>query len=65
LRFSLLGVISLVASAQFAQLTLPTYDMFRYAVAGRAFSYRFAPAGALRRMFFRWRRGQRRRRDYG
>ncbi len=38
-------MISLVAAGQTAPLTLPTYDMFRYATAGKAFSYRFVPGG--------------------
>ncbi len=45
MRLPLLAMISLVAAAQIAPLTIPNYDMFRYAVASRAFSYRFAPAG--------------------
>ena len=45
MRFLVLAMISLVAAAQTAPLTLSTYDMFRYAVTARAFSYRFAPAG--------------------
>lgn len=47
MRFPLLALISLAAAAQTAPLTLPTYDMFRYAVAARPFSYRFAPAGGV------------------
>ncbi|MBM3782708.1 MAG: hypothetical protein FJW30_00025 [Acidobacteria bacterium] len=43
LAVSLLAVAS--AFAQFAPLQLPSYDMFRYATAGRNFSYRFAPTG--------------------
>lgn len=45
MRFPLLAVLSLVAAAQTAPLTLSTYDMYRYAVTARAFSYRFAPTG--------------------
>ena len=45
MRFPLLALISLTAAAQLAPLTLPAYDMFRYAVAARPFTYRFAPAG--------------------
>ena len=45
MRFPLLAMISLTAAAQIAPLTMPAYDMFRYAVAARPFAYRFAPAG--------------------
>ncbi|MFN0101871.1 MAG: putative Ig domain-containing protein [Bryobacteraceae bacterium] len=47
MRLALLALISLAAAAQTAPLTLATYDMFRYAVAGRTFSYRFAPGGGV------------------
>ena len=47
MRFPLLALISLASTAQIAPLTLPAYDMFRYAVAARPFSYRFAPAGGV------------------
>jgi uncharacterized protein (TIGR03437 family) len=42
-----LAILSVVAVAQTAPLTLSPYDMFRYAVVGRAFSYRFVPAGGI------------------
>lgn len=45
MRLALLATISLTAVAQLAPLTYPAYDMYRYAVAGRPFSYRFQPAG--------------------
>lgn len=47
MRLALLAIVSLAAAAQTAPLTLSTYDMFRYATAGRAFSYKFAPSGGL------------------
>jgi len=47
LRVPMLAMISLVAAAQTAPLTLATYDMYRYATAGRTFSYKFSPAGGI------------------
>ncbi|MBI2689814.1 MAG: putative Ig domain-containing protein [Acidobacteria bacterium] len=47
MRLALLATISLAAAAQTAPLTLPTYDMFRYATVNRQFSYRFAPSGGF------------------
>jgi uncharacterized protein (TIGR03437 family) len=47
LRLALLAILSVVAAAQTAPLTLSTYEMFRYAVTGRAFSHRFTPAGGI------------------
>lgn len=45
MRLALIAMVSIAAMAQTAPLTLPSYDMFRYATTGRAFSYRFAPSG--------------------
>lgn len=45
MRLALLATLSFVAAAQTAPLTMATYDMFRYAVTGRAFTYKFAPGG--------------------
>ncbi len=47
MRLALLAIVSLVAAAQTAPLTLSNYDMFRYAVAGREFSYKFTPSGGI------------------
>jgi uncharacterized protein (TIGR03437 family) len=43
----LFGVISLALAGQTAPLTLPVYDMYRYAVAGQEFRYRFAAGGGV------------------
>lgn len=45
MRLALLVLTSVAAMAQLPPLTLPAYDMFRYAVAGRPFNYRFVPGG--------------------
>ena len=47
MRLALLAIVSLVAAAQTAPLTLSSYEMFRYATAGRAFSYKFTPSGGI------------------
>jgi uncharacterized protein (TIGR03437 family) len=47
LRLALLAITTLVAAAQNASLTFPTYDMFRYATAGKPFTYKFAPGGGV------------------
>jgi uncharacterized protein (TIGR03437 family) len=47
LRLALLAITTLVAAAQNAPLTFPAYDMFRYATAGKPFTYTFAPGGGV------------------
>ncbi|HEU0120355.1 MAG TPA: putative Ig domain-containing protein [Bryobacteraceae bacterium] len=47
MQLALLALISVAAAAQTAPLTLPAYDMYRYAVVGRAFSYTFVPGGGI------------------
>ena len=45
LRLALFALFAFSAFAQNVPLTLPAYDMFRYATAGRTFTYRFVPSG--------------------
>lgn len=47
MRFLLFAATAMTAFGQFPTLTLGVYDMFRYATAGRNFSYRFQPTGGL------------------